>query len=81
MKSLMRAGALALIAAGLLAGCAKKGGEAKGATPAAKSTTQARLVRVARVAPRTLAGGMEAPGILISREEAAVAPEIKLFIL
>jgi HlyD family secretion protein len=76
MKSWMRGCALAVIAAALLAGCAKKGGEAKGATPAARPTTEARLVRVARVAPRTLAGGMEAPGVLISREEAAVAPEI-----
>jgi HlyD family secretion protein len=77
MKSLLRGCALAVFAAGLLAGCGKKEAEAKdGKAPAAKSSVSAKVVRVARVEARTIAGGMEAPGVLISREEAAVAPEV-----
>jgi HlyD family secretion protein len=77
MKSLLRGCALAVVAAGLLAGCGKKEAEAKDGKPsAAKSSVSAKVVRVARVEARTIAGGMEAPGVLISREEAAVAPEV-----
>jgi HlyD family secretion protein len=81
MNSLSRAGVTVLIAAALLAGCGKKEDTAKAANaPAAKTGAgQGRLVRVARVAPRTLQGGVESPGVLISREEAAVASEITGF--
>jgi HlyD family secretion protein len=81
MNSMSRAGVTVLIAAALLAGCGKKEDAAKAANaPAAKTGAgQGRLVRVARVAPRTLQGGVESPGVLISREEAAVASEITGF--
>jgi HlyD family secretion protein len=74
MRTVLRGAALIALAAAALAGCSKKGeSQAAEQKPAASS---ARLVRVARVEPRTITGGMEAPGVLVSREEAAVAPEV-----
>ena len=75
------AGGVLLIAMALAA-CGKKDPQAANAAaaPAAKaSTSTARVVRVARVEPRTLAGGIEASGVLVSREEAAVAAEVTGF--
>ncbi|MDR3513161.1 MAG: efflux RND transporter periplasmic adaptor subunit [Caulobacteraceae bacterium] len=53
-----------------LAGCGK------GAPPAASAPP--RAVQVALVEARTLAGGLESSGVLVSREEAAVYPETPL---
>lgn len=80
MKSIFKIAAVTLVATALVAGCGKKK-EAPPATPAAATTSsaQAKLVKVARVEPRTLAGGIEASGVLISREEAAVAAEVTGF--
>jgi HlyD family secretion protein len=65
-----------------LAACGNKETAANAAPgPAGKAgaTSPLRLVRVARVAPRTLAGGIESSGVLVSREEAAVAAEVTGF--
>jgi HlyD family secretion protein len=62
-----RAG-LALLAACLsLSACAK---------PPAPAKAPARTVRLAQVEARALAGGLTASGLLVSREEAAVYPQI-----
>jgi HlyD family secretion protein len=60
---------LALAGAGL-GGCAKK------PAPVADDRANARSVRVGYVESRALSGGMSASGVLISREEAAVNPEL-----
>lgn len=68
--------ALAAVASAALAAC-HRGPDPKGA--AAATATEARLVTVARVAPRLLEGGSQASGLLIAHEEAAVAPEVTGF--
>ena len=62
--------ALALIA-GLSVGL-----EACKKAPPADAAVNARVVRVTRVESRTLPGGLTTTGLLISREEAAVFPEV-----
>jgi len=61
--------ALALAGSGL-AGCGKK--------PAASTddAANARAVRIGYVENRALSGGLSASGVLVSREEAAVNPEV-----
>ena len=59
-----------LSAAGGLAGCAKK------PAPIVDDRVNARSVRVGRVELRALAGGLSTSGVLVSREEAAVNPEV-----
>jgi HlyD family secretion protein len=68
----------ALSVAGLgLAGCGGGGeGEAQAEAPASASAESARVVRVARVETRPLAGGLAVSGVLVAREEAAVGTEI-----
>ncbi|HET9159462.1 MAG TPA: efflux RND transporter periplasmic adaptor subunit, partial [Caulobacteraceae bacterium] len=75
MNSFARAAGTVLLMTAVLAGCGKKN-EPAGAQAKTPSAASARLVRVVRVEPRTITGGMEAPGVLVSREEAAVAPEV-----
>lgn len=68
MKTSWRsAAALALTLTLPLAACHK---------PQAASQPQARSVTVATVSLQTLPGGVEAPGVLVSREEAAVNSEL-----
>jgi HlyD family secretion protein len=68
MSNWLIAAALALaLAAG---GCSKKAAVAPPPPP--------RVVNVAQVEMRTLAGGLESSGLLVSREEAAVYPETPL---
>ncbi|RZJ89308.1 MAG: efflux RND transporter periplasmic adaptor subunit [Brevundimonas sp.] len=70
--------AAALFAATSLSACG--GGHDKDAsTSAAKADTPARAVRVALVQQRPIEGGLSAPGVLISREEAAVSAEVTGF--
>jgi HlyD family secretion protein len=63
------AAVLGLAGAGL-AGCGKK------PAPVVDDRANARSVRVGYVETRSLSGGMSASGVLISREEAAVNPEL-----
>jgi HlyD family secretion protein len=78
MNSAIRVFGLVLLAGAAVSGCQKKDAQAaKAPPPAAKNIgAQPRLVQVARVQPRMLSGGIEASGVLISREEAAVTAEI-----
>lgn len=63
----------AVVAALALSGCHKRETEAKaGAAPA-------RAVSVVTVAPRPIAGALSASGNLVSRQEAAVLPEVSGF--
>jgi HlyD family secretion protein len=64
----MKPAALAILALALLAaGCSKK---------EVKTAESPLTVSVARVATRDLHGGLSASGLLVSREEAAVSPEL-----
>jgi len=78
----LRVSATVVVAVVLLTGCGGGGekAEAKAETkgPAAKAAN-VRNVTVARVEPRTMSGGIAASGVLIPREEAAVASEIAGF--
>lgn len=60
----------ALMLALAATGCAK--------APAASPAPPPRLVTVTRVETRTLAGGLETSGLMVSREEAAVSAETPL---
>jgi HlyD family secretion protein len=53
-----------------LGGCGRKASTAQPASPSA------RTVRVVRIESRPMAGGLEASGLLISREEAAVGADL-----
>ena len=68
----MIATALVCSAVGLTA-CGKKD---KDAAPASAAAAQARAVSVGSVETRPLGGGVEASGLLVSREEAAVGSEL-----
>jgi HlyD family secretion protein len=75
ITTLMRGAAIAafaLTSVGLSA-CQRK--EAKAAAQ------PARAVRVARVEPRAMTGGLTASGVLISREEAAVSSELPGYVV
>lgn len=63
----------AVLAALTLAGCHKPETEAKAAPQ------QARTVSVVTVQPRAIAGALSASGDLVSRQEAAVLPEVSGF--
>ena len=65
--------ALVCSAVGLTACGGKKDADKKPATAAA---AQARTVSVGSVETRPLGGGVEASGLLVSREEAAVGSEL-----
>jgi HlyD family secretion protein len=60
--------ALALIAAGGLAGCQKKA--------ATSAQDQARSVSVVTIEPREIQGGLVASGMLIPREDTAIFPQV-----
>jgi HlyD family secretion protein len=62
----------ALVGVGGLTACGKKHDDKKPATAA----SQARTVSVGSVETRPLGGGVEASGLLVSREEAAVGSEL-----
>ena len=62
-----RTGLALLVACLSLSACAK---------PAPPAKAPARTVRLAQVEARALAGGLTASGLLVSREEAAVYPQI-----
>jgi HlyD family secretion protein len=70
MKPIKACVAGALILALGLAGCAKK------PAPVQDERANARSVRLGVVDMRPLAGGLSASGVLVSREEAAVNPEL-----
>jgi len=62
-----------MVAALALSGCHKSEGEAKA------DTAEARAVSVATVEQRPIAGALSASGDLVSRQEAAVLPEVSGF--
>lgn len=62
----------------VLSGCGGKDDKPE-AKPAAKSQGPARAVRTATVEQRAIEGGLSAPGVLVSREEAAVSAEVTGF--
>lgn len=72
MRTTVRIVAAATLGAAALAGCHGKADKA--AAPAGDQSV--RQVRIARVEPRNLSGGVNSSGVLVSREEAAVSPEV-----
>lgn len=74
-KKLLNGVAIALIVASPLALSACKKKEAKAAAQ------PPRAVRVARVEPHAMTGGLTASGVLISREEAAVSSELAGYVV
>ena len=66
--------AMLLIASVGLTACGEK--KDKAAAPKASAAAQARTVSVGSVETRPLGGGVEASGLLVSREEAAVGSEL-----
>lgn len=71
--------ATALVCGALLvgvSGLSACGGKKEDKKPAAPAAAQARTVSVGSVETRPLGGGVEASGLLVSREEAAVGSEL-----
>jgi HlyD family secretion protein len=75
-RNLGAASAVALVLAAGLAACGEGETGGAGGEARAESNASARAVRTARVETRSLAGGLNASGQLVAREEAAVGSEL-----